>query len=507
MIANRILERLPVSKLFGLLLGNRALRGQVLQLVERRMRHELVERNIYDRPPAVMESVCEYLSGLLYRLDRGLGEGLISPHVAERLTEVFLENTIIKREEWYNAEPDAYKQQKPLFVLVSPTGRCNLNCIGCYSDSGAAHQNQLSADTFDRILREKREFWNSYFTVISGGEPFMWREGDTGLLDIIERHPEQFFMVYTNSTLITDETARRMADLGNISPCVSVEGFEAETDHRRGKGVHAKVLRAFERFRRHGIPFGVSMTPTRENWRTIVSDDFIDVYFEREGAMYGWLFQYMPVGRGQTLDLVVPPEERVQMMERMHRVIRERKVFLADFWNSGHVSCGCVSAGREGGYFYIDWNGDVTPCVFVPYAAANINRIYADGGDLNDALEAPFFRKIRAWQNDYGYIQPGQKVRNWFTPCISRDHHEVLREAIAETNPKPINGEAKAALEDRDYIEGMKAYGRRIRELTGPIWRERMATRAAGADAEADSEQTPARGEPTAPPVYHEAGN
>lgn len=66
-------------------------------------------------------------------------------------------------------------------------------------------------------------------------------EGKT-LLDIFEKYNDMFFLVYTNGTLITPEIAKRLAKLGNATPAISVEGYEKETDERRGKGVYKKFL-------------------------------------------------------------------------------------------------------------------------------------------------------------------------------------------------------------------------------------------------------------------------
>ena len=44
--------------------------------------------------------------------------------------------------------------------------------------------------------------------------------------------------------------------------------------------------------------------------------------------------------------------------------------------------------GRAGGYFHVNWNGDVAPCVFCPYAPKNINEVFENGGTLNE-----FWRK------------------------------------------------------------------------------------------------------------------
>jgi MoaA/NifB/PqqE/SkfB family radical SAM enzyme len=362
-------------------------------------------------------------------------------------------------------------------LLISPGGRCNLACKGCYAASHPGDLPSLDAETFNRILHEKRDLWGSYFTVISGGEPLLWQDGEWDILKIIEHHPTQLFLMYTNGTLITDEVARKMADLGNITPAISVEGFESQTDDRRGKGVFKKILTAFENLRRHGVPFGVSATPTRWNWDVITSDAFVDFYFEQQGALYAWLFQYMPIGRGHSTDMMVPPKDRVEMMHRMNRLIRERKAFMADFWNSGPVSRGCISAGRSYGYFYIDWNGDISPCSFVPYAAGNIHDIYASGGDLNTVLNLPFFKRIREWQNEYGYEKPNQEIGNWLCPCIMRDHFSRLKDIALETKAEPINKEAAEALHDMEYFKRMIEYDEEIDRLTQPIWTEEYLNR------------------------------
>ncbi|MBE9506151.1 MAG: radical SAM protein [Chloroflexi bacterium] len=476
-----------IRELAGLVAGQGALRRTALNVAGSKAHRFLVGNYHQDRPLQVRKDMHSYLMAMLHGVDRAIERGHVSRHAVRRLVDVFVGNVLLRHGE----DADIVASLgfvPPKFVLVSPTGTCNLRCVGCYAESDPGNHASLDFDTFDRILTEKRELWGSHFTVISGGEPFLWRDGERDLLDMVAKHDTDFFMVYTNGTLIDDETARRMAELGNISPAISVEGFEKETDARRGKGTHRKVLAAFDNLRRHGVPFGVSMTPTRNNWDIITSDRFADFYFDEQGAVYGWSFQYMPIGRGQTLDLMVPPEERVEMLRRMQRLVRERKVFLGDFWNSGPTSCGCICAGRSGGgYIYIDWNGDITPCGFVPYSQDNICKIYSEGGNLNSALDSPLFKRIRKWQDEYGFAQPAEAVQNWLCPCVIRDHFDVLRDAVLETGAKPINEEAAIALQDPEYRRGMVQYGRDIKRLTDPIWAAEYVS--AGMEARAVGER------------------
>ena len=219
--------------------------------------------------------------------------------------------------------------------------------------------------------------------------------------------------------------------------------------------------------------FGVSLTATRLNSDELLSDEVVDFFFKQQGALYGWIFHYMPIGRAYTLDLLPTPEQRVRLWERTWQLIRERQIFLADFWNMGTVTDGCVSAGREGGYLCVDWNGAVTPCVFMPYSPVNVNKVFAAGGTLDDVWAQPFFAGVRSWQNGYGFHNPqNMEHANWLIGCPIRDHHEELRHILLQHEPDPVDENACQALLDPGYAEGLIAYDQELARLTGPIWEE-----------------------------------
>ena len=46
----------------------------------------------------------------------------------------------------------------------------------------------LSYPVFDRLIRDSRDLWDSHFTVISGGEPLLYRDEDKGIFDILQNH-------------------------------------------------------------------------------------------------------------------------------------------------------------------------------------------------------------------------------------------------------------------------------------------------------------------------------
>jgi hypothetical protein len=181
------------------------------------------------------------------------------------------------------------------------------------------------------------------------------------------------------------------------------------------------------------------------------------------------------------MDLMPTPQQRLELWRRSWEIICEKRFFLADFWNHGTAVDGCIAAGGfdGGGYLHINWNGSVTPCVFVPYSPVNIKEIYARGGTLTDAWADPFFAGIRDWQANYknGNGQHG----NWLAPCIIRDHHHDFRRLLIEHEPDPSDSSATEALLDSDYEKGMIDYGCAYQELSGEVW-ERCYTCAEQAD-------------------------
>lgn len=451
-------------------LKREAMRNIALKKAEESLYKNFVVRNPDNRPHAVQEGRYLILKNLMHSLHRALSDGRISPAVRKALIANFIGRTILGEGDRTADFLKAHGFYPPATLIISPTKKCNLLCTGCYASSSSKSAETLSFEVFDRIIKEKTRLWGSYFTAISGGEPLLYRDGKRTLFDILQSNSDNYFMMYTNSTLITRETARRMADVGNITPAISVEGFERETDARRGKGTFGKIMQAMDNLVAAGVPFGISVTATRLNVDAVMSERFKDFFFDEKGAVYGWLFQYMPIGRSYTIDLMISPEQRLALWERQQRMIRESNIFFVDFWNGGPYSVGCISAGRPGGYFYIDWDGNAAPCTFFPYSFSNVNEIYRNNGTLNDVLFSPFFESIRQWQNGYGYAQPPDKVNNYIVPCPIRDHYEEARQIIDRFHLKPMDQPAAEALRDDEYRRRMAAYGKEVKALTEDIW-------------------------------------
>jgi MoaA/NifB/PqqE/SkfB family radical SAM enzyme len=414
---------------------------------------------------------------VLHSLDRAIEKRFLAPHVARLIFNLWGRALFPSRERVQAVQRfrDQYGSAPPWFLVISPTRSCNLKCSGCYANSGPGtdypEQGQLHWDMLDRIITEARQRWGVALFVFSGGEPLTYRSQGKDLLDLVEKHKDCLFLMFTNGTLITAKTAQRLGELGNLTPALSVEGLREQTDQRRGSGIFHRVLDAMTSLREVGVPFGISITATSSNCEQILSDQLLDCYFEEQGAFYAFIFQYMPIGRFPDLDCMPKPEQRIPFWKRSWEVVRQRHLFLLDFWNHGPMVEGCIAAGRERGYMHIDWNGDVMPCVFMPYAAANVPEIYARGGTLNDIWSLPFFRTVRQWQREVGYGRRElSKEGNWLLPCPFRDHFATFRTWISSLEPEPQKGVAPEMLMDAAFCEKMLAYGTEQARLVQPLW-------------------------------------
>jgi MoaA/NifB/PqqE/SkfB family radical SAM enzyme len=462
---------------------------------ERKLHRFYMVVNGQHLPLGVQELRYLALTNLLRGIEKMFADGRISAPARRGLLRVFVGEVIMGAHDNLVPFLERHGFEPPSFLVVSPTARCNLFCEGCYAASSSKDLATLPWSTLVRLLREKRDDWGSHFTVISGGEPFLYRSEGKEFLDLLRELQDQYFMVYTNGTLIDDALARRLARAGNVTPAISVEGFEAETDARRGKGVFRRIERAMRALRDAGVPFGISVTATRKNAEVILNDALLDHYFDELGALFAWVFHYMPIGRSSTLDRMLTPEQRKRLLDRQIDLMRNRGLFFIDFWNGGPMTAGCMSAGRDAGYFYVDWNGNIAPCVFVPYAVDNVKDMQRDGRPLSSVLHHPLFEAWREWQTTYRGDGGGERG-NLFRPCPMRDHHRFAHDAIVKFGAKPLNEDAARALEDPAYRDGLVRYGEELKAQLDPVWQREMIERKPPSRVE----RAPSRPEVAAPP-------
>ncbi len=342
-----------------------------------------------------------------------------------------------------------YQCNIPWAILLDPTSACNLHCTGCWAAEYGNRLN-LTFDEIDRIIRQGKEL-GVYMYIYTGGEPLV-RKDD--LIRLCEKHSDCVFLCFTNGTLIDESFADEMLRVKNFVPAISLEGAEASTDSRRGKGTYQKVVRAMELLRRKKLLYGISSCYTSVNWDAITSDAYYDDLIAK-GAYFIWYFHYMPVGNDAVPELLPSPWQREAVYRRIRRLRAEKPLFAMDFQNDAEYMGGCIAGGKR--YLHINANGDVDPCVFVHYSNANIRSC-----TLLEALQSPIFMA-------YYHNMPFNE--NMLQPCPMLENPERLRKMVLDSEAHSTDPQSP---ESADHLCGKcDAYARHWAPEAQRLWAER----------------------------------
>ena len=253
----------------------------------------------------------------------------------------------------------------------------------------------------------------TFMYLFTGGEPLV-RKKD--IIRLCEEHSDCVFSAFTNGSLIDDAFAEDMLRVKNFVPAISIEGFEEATDSRRGKGTYQETIRAMNILREHKLPFGISCCYTSANADVIGSEEFFDAMIDM-GALFAWIFTYMPVGKKAVPELMVTAGQREFMYHQVREFRKTKPLFTVDFWNDGEFVGGCIAGGRS--YCHINANGDIEPCAFIHYSDSNIRE-----KTLLEAYQSPLFMGYRHNQPFNG---------NMLRPCPVLDNPGRLTAIVEES--------------------------------------------------------------------------
>lgn len=346
---------------------------------------------------------------------------------------------------------DKYHTNFPWVLLMDPTSACNMHCTGCWA-AEYGHAMNLSYDDLASIIKQGKEL-GIYFYLFTGGEPLV-RKAD--IIKLCKQFPECEFMAFTNGTLVDEQFCKDMLAVANLTLAISVEGFAEQNDSRRGAGCFDHVMHAMDLLKKYKLLFGVSICYTSVNYKTVVSDEFLQM-LQDKGVKYMWFFHYMPTGNDASTALLLTPEQREYMYHRIREIRSPQNptlMFPMDFQNDGEYVGGCIAAGKN--YCHINANGDVEPCVFIHYSTVNIHN-----STLFDALRQPLF-------NDYHDHQAFNK--NMLRPCPMLENPGFLRKMVKETGAKSTD---LASPEDVDHLcDKCVEYAKNWAPVADRLWRE-----------------------------------
>lgn len=305
----------------------------------------------------------------------------------------------------------------PAFLFVSVTDQCNLSCQGCWV-TPCSPRRELSVDDLDALVQAcKRQ--GSFFFGILGGEPLLHK----GLLDLFGRHPDAYFVLFTNGTLITDGIAAEWRRLGNVSPLISIEGSPAVSDERRGgHEVYARTLAGLEHCRRNRLVIGAATSICRSNRADLASTSFVRDLAGR-GVHYLWYYLYRPVGPRPTPELALSPEEIVQLRRFIVDARARAPLVIVDAYWDRHGRAMCPAA--VGLAHHIGPDGAIEPCPPLQFSGDTIH----DPRPLAQVLaESPFLKEFRRFSSG--------ATRG----CVIMEQPDRLRSFLQERHARDTSG-------------------------------------------------------------------
>ncbi|BAX82125.1 radical SAM protein [Labilibaculum antarcticum] len=299
----------------------------------------------------------------------------------------------------------------PAFMMISITDNCNLNCQGCWVTINNQSKG-MDMETLDNIIVSSKKK-GSYFFGLLGGEPLMYPH----LMEVIERHPDCYFQMFTNGTLLTDEVAQKLRKLGNVSPLISVEGLQDVSDIRRGAdNVYGRTMTGIEASTRNKLFTGVATSVCKSNFKDLVNEEFVNSCITK-GIHYLWFYIYRPVGERPNTDLALSEEEILELRQFMVDIRVKAPLMIIDtYWDEkGQAIC----PGALGLSHHINPYGDIEFCPPIQFAGETVG----DGSDIVNIIENSKF---------IGGLRKG--INDCTQGCILLDNPQELHTILKDVN-------------------------------------------------------------------------
>jgi len=334
----------------------------------------------------------------------------------------------------------------PPFLYISVLNSCNLRCQGCWVDV-AAKQEKIEAEQLHRLIDEASEAGNSFFGIL-GGEPFMYK----GLLDILAEHQDCYFQIFTNGQFITDDVAKKMRAMGNVTPLISIEGTELVSDERRGKAdVYSKSMQGILNCVENKLLTGVATSLCQNNLDDLLREEWLDKLIDL-GVMYAWYHTYRPVGPEPSEELCLTPEQQIKVRKFVVNMRCEKPLALIDayYMDDGQALCPAATGISH----HISPWGAIEPCPIIQFAKENIN----DDRHIRDVFV----------QSEY--LSDFRKMSSETTRgCIMLERPDKVKEFVEKHNA-PDGTARKTALAELEAMQNRPSQWNRTEQIPEKNW-------------------------------------
>jgi len=292
----------------------------------------------------------------------------------------------------------------PSRLSIELTDVCNLHCRYCLRDDEALHgrpAHHLSPDLLRRVLRDARDSMGITHVAFTGGEPTLHPQF-AAILGMVgaERLRASFVTNGWNFERIWPSLADARGFVSHVA--FSLDGVTAEAhDAWRGAGSFVRLVKAFARCQRAGVPFVVKVVLRRD---TVDRLERFTMFAARLGASAVSFSHLLPTSRDIDAGAALTQDARTRAEQEIAIL---RRVFKMDvridvgYYNvdAGAPPCSPL-AGRS---CNVDYRGRLTLCCNLSGFRGRAPGEADVAADLNvESFPAAYdrVRRIAALQNE-----------------------------------------------------------------------------------------------------------
>jgi len=294
----------------------------------------------------------------------------------------------------HNHHPHKENKEATLrLVAWEITRNCNLSCVHCRaSATKGPYTGELDTAACLQLLDQIAETGNP-IVILTGGEPLLKPD----IFEIAKYGTDKGLrmVMAPNGTLITETSAKQMADAGIKRISISLDGSEKEI-HDKFRGVDGAfdgALRGIDFAKEAGIEFQINTTITKANLEQIPKIQELAI---KLGAVAHHIFLLVPTGRGkyildqaitaveyeETLNWFYDQREKTPLQLKAtcaphyYRILRQRakkdgKSVTFQSHGLDAVTRGCLGGT---GFCFISHKGIVQPCGFLNLNCGDITE-------------------------------------------------------------------------------------------------------------------------------------
>lgn len=273
------------------------------------------------------------------------------------------------------------------FAWLEITDQCNECCLHCYGsfspDKNGKIIKPLGHTEWESVIQSLAEVGCKQVQFI-GGEPFRYR-GETKaqtVLDLAEFARKKdfgFIEIFTNGTLISAETVKRIKDL-DVSIALSIYSSNAAIHDSitQTPGSYRKTLRAISMLQEAGVPVRAAIVVMKQNEDTI--EQTLEMA-QNLGLNNRAPDVARPSGRAQETDIT----PGVATLLKYGFITKPNFSTNLDTFRRNHLYNSCLA-----GKIAVTTDGKVIPCIF---SRNNILGSLKDQ-ELADVLESPVLKEM-----------------------------------------------------------------------------------------------------------------